>query len=100
MIATATATGTIASGHRTAAMALVTLDQNLGPNADIKETAPAAGGELRQLVSELPAGRADQGLPAEVLALGCTKPNCLSHELFQQPLNTEHPNHNDDPEHG
>src|SRR6266852_9458536 len=41
-----------------------------------KRNGPSATGELRPLVSELPAGRADQGLPAEVLALGCTKPNC------------------------
>jgi hypothetical protein len=47
-IATATAVSTIASGHQTAAIAVVPLDQNLGPYADIKETAPA--GELRPLI--------------------------------------------------
>jgi hypothetical protein len=42
-IATVTAVSTIASGHQTAAIAVVPLDQNLGPYADIKETAPARG---------------------------------------------------------
>jgi len=35
---------TCTSGHRTAAIAWSPLDQNFeGPNADIKETAPAGG---------------------------------------------------------
>jgi hypothetical protein len=43
MIATATATGTIASGHRTAAMALVTLDQNFRAKCGYQGNGPSAG---------------------------------------------------------
>jgi len=65
-----------------------------------KENGPSGGGRTQAACVGTPGWK---GRPRSANRGSCTRVHetkLLTHELFQQPLNTEHPNRDDDPEHG